>query len=105
MCLGVLIDTVNGTISIPPDKLCDVTDNVRQWFLHDIASKLEIQSILCFLLYVHKCVKPAHIFLKRMLDVLRFAHKRQKVTLTTDFKRDLKFFFKIPSYVQWGVTL
>ena len=28
-CLGVLIDTVNGTISIPPEKLRDVTHNAR----------------------------------------------------------------------------
>ena len=56
-CLGVLIDTVNGTVSIPPDKLLDVTDTVRQWLAHDVASKRELQSILGLLLYVHKCVK------------------------------------------------
>ena len=28
-CLGVLIDTEKGTISIPPEKLRDVTDAVR----------------------------------------------------------------------------
>ena len=93
-CLGVLIDTVNGTISIPPDKLRDVTDTVRQWLERDIASKRELQSILGLLLYVHKCIKPARIFLNRMLDLLRFAHRRQKVTLTSDCKRDLRWFSK-----------
>ena len=86
-CLGVLIDTVKGTISIPPDKLCDVTSTVRQWLLRDVASKHELQSILGLLLYVHKCIKPA-------LDLLRFAHSHQKVTLTPDFKRDFKWFAK-----------
>ena len=103
-CLGVLIDTVNGTISIPPEKLCDVTDTVRQWLSCDVATKRELQSILGLLLYVHKCVKPAHIFLNRMLDLLRFAHGRQKVTLTPDFKRDLRWFSKfLPAYN--GVSL
>ena len=103
-CLGVLIDTVNGTISIPPEKLRDVTDNVRQWLSRDAATKRELQSILGLLLYVHKCVKPARIFLNRMLDLLRFAHGRQKVTLTPDFKRDLRWFAKfLPVYN--GVSL
>ena len=103
-CLGVLIDTVKGTISIPPDKLRDVTSTVCQWLSHDVASKHDLQSILGLLLYIHKCVKPARIFLNRMLDLLRFAHTRQKVTLTPDFKRDLKWFAKfLPVYN--GVSL
>ena len=93
-CLGVLIDTVKGTISIPPEKLRDVASTVRQWLLRDVATKRELQSILGLLLYVHKCVKPARCFLNRMLELLRFAHRRQKVTLTPDFKRDLKWFAK-----------
>ena len=104
MCLGLLIDTVNGTISIPLDKLCDVMSNVRQWFLRDFASKHELQSILGLFLYIHKCVKPGRIFLNRMLDLLRFAHRRQKVMLTPDFKRDLRWYTKfVPVYN--GVSL
>ena len=56
------------------------------------------------LLYVHKCVKPVPIFLNRMLDLLRYAHRRQKVMLTPDFKRDLRWFSKfLPLYN--GVSL
>ena len=55
-CLGVLIDTEKGTISIPPEKLCDVTDAVRHWMSKDFATKRQLQSILGLLLYVHKCV-------------------------------------------------
>ena len=95
-CLGVLIDTVNGIISIPPEKLRDVTDNVRQWLSRDAATKRELQSILGLLLYVHKCVKPACIFLNRMLDLLRFAHGRQKGPSLVR---------KVLACLQWGVTL
>ena len=103
-CLGVLIDTVNGTISIPPEKLRDITDTVRQWLSRNVATKHELQSILGLLLYIHKCVKPACVFLNRMLDLLRFAHGRQKVMLTPDFKRDLRWFSKfLPAYN--GVSL
>ena len=77
-CLGVLIDTVKGTLSIRPEKLQDITQAVRHWLGKDVASKRQLQSILGLLLYVHKCVKPARIFVNRMLDLLRSCHGCQK---------------------------
>ena len=103
-CLGVLIDTIEGTISIPPEKLRDVTDAVRHWLTKEFATKHQLQSILGLLLYVYKCVKPARVFLNRMLDLLRSGHGRQKIHLTPDFKRDLGWFAKfLPAYN--GVSL
>ena len=99
-CLGVMIDTVAGTIAIPPEKLATILTEVRLWLHCDVASKCQLQSILGLLLYVHKCVRPARIFLNRMLDLLRSAH----VLLTPDFKRDLRWFAKfLPMYN--GVSL
>ena len=93
-CLGILIDTVCGTIAIPPEKLHDVTQTVHHWLSKDVVSKRQLQSILGLLLYIHKCVKPARVFLNRMLELLRSAHIRQKISLTPDFKRDLRWFAK-----------
>ena len=96
-CLGVLID--KGTLSIPPEKLHDITQVVCHWLGKDVTSKRQLQSILGLLLYVHKCVKPAHIFLNRMLDLLRSLHGRKKIELTHGFKRDLRWFAKfLPAY-------
>ena len=68
-CLGVLIDTEKCTILIPPEKLRDITDAVRHWMTKDFATKCQLQSILGLLLYVHKCVKPARVFMNRMLEL------------------------------------
>ena len=89
-CLGVLIDTIKGTVSIPPEKLDQINITVHQWLSKSIISKRQLQSILGLLIYVHKCVKPARIFINRMLDLLRSAHATQHITLTTDFKLDLQ---------------
>ena len=94
MCLGVLIDTVKGTIAIPPEKLEQINEAVSHWLTKDVASRRQLQSILGLLLYVHKCVKPARIFLNRMLELLRASHGSQKILLTPDFKRDLRWFDK-----------
>ena len=69
-----------------------------------VASRHQLQSILGLLLYVHKCVKPARVFLNRMLELLRSSHPRQPITLTSGFKHDLRWF---ATFLPWynGVSL
>ena len=77
----------------------DVAETAQIWLGRDVASKRQLQSILGLLLYVHKCVKPACIFLNRMMELLRSAHMCKKIALTPDFKRDLRWFAKfLPQY-------
>ena len=59
VCLGVLIDSIEGTIQIPPEKLNQILSTVRQWSSRTHCSKRQLQSLLGLLLFVHKCVKPA----------------------------------------------
>ena len=86
-------------VQLPPEKLHDVTQAVCHWWDKDVTSKCQLQSILGLLLYVQKCIKPAHVFLNGMLDLLRCSHGRQKFLLTPEFKRDLRWFAKfLPTY-------
>ena len=99
VCLGVLIDSIKGTIQISPQKLKQILDTVHQWSSRSYCSKRQLQSLLGLLLFVHKGIKPARIFLNRMLMMLRQAHVTQKIELNQDFKRDLKWFEKfLPLY-------
>ena len=98
-CLGVLIDTDAGTISIPPEKLTQISETVHQWLEKRSCTRRQLQSLLGLLLYIHKCVKPARIFLNRMLELLRAAHGSNFISLTSEFRRDLQWFAKfLPSY-------
>ena len=104
VCLGVLINSVQGTIAIPEDKLDQVNRTVQEWLGKNVCTKRQLQSILGLLLYVHKCVKPARVFLNRMLELLRTSHNTQRIVLTSDFKCDLRWFAKfLPLYN--GVSL
>ena len=94
VCLGVLVDTVTGTVSIPPEKLGQVKDMVSTWSTKKYCTKRQLQSLLGLLLYIHKCVKPARYFVNRMLEVLRNAQNPSKICLTDDFWRDLNWFQK-----------
>ena len=99
VCLGILIDTVEGTVAIPPEKLKDITNMVKEWKGKNFGTKCQLQSLLGILLYVHKCVKPARCFLNRMLEMLRNASNPAKIMLSDDFHRDLGWFNQfLPQY-------
>ena len=92
VCLGILVDTLQGTVSIPAEKLNLIKQTVTQWKTKRHCTKRQLQSLLGTLLYIHKCVKPARSFLNRMLDVLRSAECNDRIKLTDDFHRDLLWF-------------
>ena len=91
-CLGVNIDTECRTVSIPDEQLHIICDLVMGWLTKRHCSRKQLQSLLGNLLYIHKRIKTACIFLNRMLDLLRDNYDIEKITLTEEFRRDLRWF-------------
>ena len=94
VCLGVNIDTVDATISIPQEKLGHITAMVHEWSKKQFCTKRHLQSLLGNLLYIHKCVRPSRIFVNRMLELLRQNYDATRITLTPEFKRDIRWFMQ-----------
>ena len=69
-CLGIMVNVQTGIISIPEEKLHDIKRECTRWLSKDKATRKQLQSLLGSLLYVHKCVKPARMFVNRMLFTL-----------------------------------
>ena len=92
VCLGVEVDTRQCTVSIPEEKMRRIVDMVDAWTTKGVCTKRELQYLLGNLLYVHKCVAPARMFLNRMLELLRSNYDASVINLTQDFKRDLRWF-------------
>ena len=92
VCLGIQIDTVSRTLSIPQKKLEDIVALCKSWVTKTYCSKRALQSLLGSLLYITKCVKPARIFLNRMLALLRDNYQVEKILLTQLFFQDLAWF-------------
>ena len=91
ICLAVLIDTIKGTVAIPDDKMCQVKRAVTEWQSKQHCTKHRLQSLLGQLLYVHKCVRPARVFLNRMLDLLHQNYDVFTIRLTQGFRHDLRW--------------
>ena len=92
ICLGIMFNTIDRTISIPKDKLSRIIWLCEQWSTKSTCSRQQLQSLLGSLLYISKCVRPARFFLNRMLAVLRQDVRLTEFTLDVEFHRDLKWF-------------
>ena len=91
-CLGIVVDTVALSVSIPAEKLSVIKCICSAWSNKQTCTKKVLQSLLGSLLYVAKCIKYARYFLNRMLMLLRENTHSNKIRLTEDFKKDLRWF-------------
>ena len=89
-CLGIVVDTINSTISLPAEKLQEIHDVCTHWTSKSTCTKRQLQSLLGSLLYITKCIRSARFFLNRMLQVLKDSHSTSYTNLSQEFHSDLK---------------
>ena len=78
ICLGVLINTEDGTISIPPNKLHQINDTVNEWLPKKTCTKsVSCSPFLVAPLCPQMC-ETSLCLLNRMLALLRSGHASQK---------------------------
>ena len=84
---------VNGTatLTIPSKKMLKIKHLCRTCKTH--ASRNEFDRKLTGkLLYIHHCVKPARLFLNRILATLRKTQPSGHIQLPSDFYKDIIWF-------------
>jgi hypothetical protein len=91
-CLGIIINTIEFTLCIPGDKLKSIIGICRQFQKFNKLRRQQIQSILGLLIYLHKAIKPARLFVNRVIALLRIAPHNGFVHVGYEFKRDLEWF-------------
>ena len=98
-CLGITINVEQHVLSIEDTKIKAIWQECCSIFSKTYLSRNKFQSLLDKLLYIHKCVRPARIFINRMLSLFRSSHNHNRIHLTHGFFQDLAWFIKfIPSF-------
>lgn len=101
--LGVVIDSVSMSISVPIDKLEEIKGCVSNALKARSMSKKHLQSIIGKVIHVAKCIRPARLFVSRLLEALRGMRKKY-LKVTQEMKDDLLWFKEFSS--EWnGVGL
>ena len=57
--LGIEIDTIQGILRLPVDKLANLKDTLRQWHGVTLCLKKELESLNRLLAYASKVVKES----------------------------------------------
>ena len=89
--LSIHIDARLGTLTIPSDKLQDVIHLVGKYLPKRSISRSQLQSLLGKLLHVGKWVRPARLFMSRLLDELRGTH-RFYINMNSSMRSNLMWF-------------
>ena len=93
-CLGIEIDVETGMLHIPTQKLSQIKSTCEHWMTKNSASKKQLQSLVGHLIYLHKCITPARLFVNRVLTTLRNAPTSGRINLDEAFYRDITWFCK-----------
>ena len=95
--LGVMFNTVTMEMSVPPEKLSEVKEEIRRWQRKTTIGKKELQSLLGKLFWVSKVVRYSRAFMSRLLGLLRSmseVKEGKKKVFCTEAKKDIKWWGK-----------
>ena len=97
--LGIDIDLDSNTMAINEEKLQDIYAECVKIRGQKYLSKNKFQALMGKLLYIQKIVKPARVFINRILATFREGSHKQKIYLNKAFHADIDWFIKfLPSF-------
>ena len=89
--LGINLDSVSQTISLPPGKSAEIQSLLKTWSTKKKCSKTELQSLIGSLQFASKCVPAGRLFTRRMISLLTESKNIKSIKITNDFKLDLNW--------------
>ena len=92
--LGIVFDRVEMVTEVTPERIWDRLEKVRRWATKETASKEELQVLLRKLHFVCKCVRKGHVFVSRLLNLLRETSERGVNRESVETKADIRWFEK-----------
>ena len=93
--MGINVNLDTKQLTIPQDKLLEILDLCCLYSSRKMITKKQLQNLLGKLLYLHRCIPPARIFVNRLLNTLRQATRTVKIN--ADMRKDIAWFVKFVS--------
>ena len=88
--LGIIIDTLQGQLHLPEDKLQRMMQIVSEWLPRKVCTRRELESLIGTLQHAAKVIRPGRSFLRRAISLLSIAKRpHHHIRLNHEFKSDL----------------
>lgn len=91
MFLGICLDTLEGTLTIPQDKLQEIGRVLEEWTHKRSATRKEVQSLVGSLNFMAACVRPGRIFISRLLNFLRGLPDTGRTLVPSEVLKDVRW--------------
>lgn len=89
--LGNLLNTIDMTISVTPDRLQELEKELADWRRRPTITRRELESIIGKLQFLCNCVRSGRLFLNRLLNFLRITVRGNRYVLPTQATKDLEW--------------
>ena len=88
--LGIEIDTISFTISIPDEKVNDLMEQMPWWCGRRTCTLKELQSLNGKLNFFSKAIQPGRMFTRRLIDLTCSVKKpNHHITINKDAREDI----------------
>ena len=88
--LGIEIDTDEGVMRLPAEKLARIQSQVRSWSQRRVCRRRQLESLIGLLQHACRVVRPGRSFLRRMISLLSHSYRPyHHIRLTKQFRADL----------------
>lgn len=96
--LGIVIDTVQHNLSIPPERLSDMLLLLRQFEDQHHARKRDVEKLVGRLNFAAKVIRGGRTFLRRMIDIINSVKSHNAfVRLGDNFRADVRWWLNFAS--------
>jgi hypothetical protein len=95
--LGVQFNSVEFKMSVPPEKVSEVSEEIGLWLRKRKATKKTLQQLLGKLFWISRCVRFSRPFMGRLLQQLRSMHQlpeNKKMPLSPDCMMDIHWWHR-----------
>ena len=90
--LGILLDTLQMDIRLPPENMAHLQDLLHQWRARRRYHKRALLSLICKLAHACMVITPGRIFRRRMVDTAcRVRCLHHWVSLKEEFPSDIEW--------------
>ena len=93
--LGVKINSITRTLSLPADKLAEIKSSLHAWAGKKKATKRQLQQLIGQLSWAARMVKIGRAFLRRLLSAMcSLKAKHHHVRLSSDARADIDWWVR-----------
>ena len=89
--LGVLFNSITGTMEVEPERLCEIRQEVSTMQHMTTISRKGLERIIGKLQFVAACVRPGRVFISRLLNTLRGLQPGEVAPMDSQTKKDLNW--------------